>query len=76
MQQGGGDAGGIEPVIGEDVGDGDRVGDIGVAIVAGLGGVGGSGDAEGVLDDGRIDPGVIGADAGEQWGDQVGGVGL
>ena len=36
VQQAGGDRGGIQPVAGQDVGDGERVGDIGIAVVAPL----------------------------------------
>ncbi len=70
MQQGGGDAGGIEPVIGQDVCDGDGMGDVGIAIVAALGGVGGGGDVEGVFDDRGVGFGIVRADAREEWGDQ------
>ena len=67
MQQAGEDAAGIEPVAGQDLGNGQRMGDVGVAIVAQLPGVGIGGQHVGGVDERGIGARIIGRDPARQF---------
>ena len=58
----GGDAGGIEPVAGQDVGDRERMGDVGIAVLALLRAVRLPGEHVGGVDQAGIGLGIVGAD--------------
>ena len=68
VQQAGEDAGGVEPVAGEDVGDRDRVGDVGVAVVPQLGRVRLGRERVGGLDEVGVGARVVPVDAARQLG--------
>ncbi len=62
VQQGGADAGHIQPVAGKDFGHGQRMGDVGVAIVTQLNAVRLGGDGQRILHQAGICPRGVGAD--------------
>ncbi len=68
VQQAGDDAAGVEPVVGEDAGDGDGVVDVGLAIVATLRRVGAARHRVGVLDQRDIGIGIVAANLGREFG--------
>ena len=66
VQQGGGDAGVVQPIAGQDIGDGQRMGDIGGAVVALLLAMRLGGEVIGGADQLRVHIRVVGADAADQ----------
>jgi hypothetical protein len=66
VEQRGGESGGVETHVGEDVGDFEKVSDVGIAGTAELVAVAFSGYVEGAADQPRIIGGAIGAQLGEE----------
>ena len=62
VQQAGGDRGGVEPVAGQDVGNGERVGEVGIAVVAPLCAVRLHRQHVGGVDQAGVGLGVVGVD--------------